>query len=84
MSRAIAAEDLPPYDSQGSCPKCGETDVSTTYHCGFATGKNKATGENWPCNRSGISIVSGEHLCRVCQRCGYGRAEQVKTPEDET
>jgi hypothetical protein len=57
------ASDLPPYSGNTQCPKCGawEYAVGTTWHAGAEA----------DCRFRG----GGEHLCRICSRCDYVRAE---------
>jgi hypothetical protein len=68
------AATLPVHDEYGCCPKCGGH-LGTTYHAEAECDDNKATRGPWPC--FDVVAVHGEHLCRVCARCGWGRAEQT-------
>lgn len=59
-----AAPDLPPFSQDTECPKCLGKDVTIAYHPGHRKFR--------PCqDQPGI----GGHLCRACQRCGYGWCE---------
>src|SRR5580692_10620130 len=60
------ANDLPPFDENASCAKCGYSRVRVICHSSRTT--------KFPCDRSGAGVV-GEHLCRVCERCGGGWCE---------
>jgi hypothetical protein len=71
----VWARDLPAFDEDAHCPKCGGVEVRTIYHlsskrgslCGFDLGHGVLDG----------------HLCRVCERCGHGWCEapaDVKPP----
>ncbi len=68
-----ADTELPAHGSITSCPKCGGgkdkgTALTVTYH----TGPQEARSRQ-PCRYKDI----GEHLCRRCERCGYGWCESV-------
>lgn len=56
--------DLPPFREDASCPKCGHATVGTGYHS--EGGMNSSS----PCY-----YITGEHIDRTCQRCGYSWAE---------
>jgi hypothetical protein len=75
--------DLPKYGTAESCPKCGasagvsaesvvEPDASTVYHEWRMPRETPAP----PCSRDVYARI-GEHICRVCQVCGYGWCEAV-------
>jgi transcriptional regulator with XRE-family HTH domain len=57
-----SAEHLPSFAERAVCPKCASVAVGVAYHVAPTGG--------YPCASS-----VGEHLCRVCQRCGYGWCE---------
>jgi hypothetical protein len=61
-----SAAELPPFDEDAACPKCAGGTVRVTYHAAPAGG--------FPCGTPGRA-VAGEHLCRACERCGYGWCE---------
>lgn len=61
-----SAASLPTLDPDAACPKCAGAVVSVAYHAGMAAGS--------PCAAPGGAAL-GEHLCRGCQRCGYGWPE---------
>lgn len=83
--------DLPPYGLIVSCPKCGhgasatvvsdddapsrrnESALTTVYHHKGVLDQPCGVQFGWP-NIQGL----GEHLCRKCNRCGYGWAEAVQ------
>ena len=70
-----ADEALPQHESITSCPKCAAPAgrLGVTYHaCAEPFG-------SWACRDTQLL----EHLCRVCERCGYGWCEAVVTPGDE-
>lgn len=73
--------DLPMHGSILACPKCGsdkETDDGKIK--GLRTYYHEQGVLHAPCgNRFGWPDVQnlGEHLCRVCDRCGYGWPEEV-------
>jgi hypothetical protein len=60
------AADLPPFDEDAGCPKCASGAISVIFHFIHTDG--------FPCESSGEWVIGG-HLCRVCQRCGYGWCE---------
>lgn len=80
---------LPAYSGPAKCPKC-RSYVSTEWHWGggiFAPKKGGDGAESsYPCHSiSDLSeIGEGEHLCRVCQNCGYGWVEACADSEGET
>ncbi len=61
-----SAAELPPFSGQSGCPKCVSGTVAVVYHAAPAGG--------FPCQAPALPMA-GEHLCRVCQRCGYGWCE---------
>lgn len=63
----ILPEDLPPFDEAAGCPKCAGGILDVIFHDGITKG--------FPCWITGVLMVRGEHLCRVCTRCGYKRCE---------
>jgi len=72
----------PPNGEPAGCPKCAYSRVSVTYHPAImpeGTKPKPSRGEAWPCSRF-MGRVYGfgvEHLCRVCERCGYGWCEKT-------
>jgi hypothetical protein len=60
---------LKPFGASPSCPKCGRSRPSTYWHFIFPFGDPPAKAKYWPCTRSD---VGGEHLCLICEGCGYG------------
>jgi hypothetical protein len=62
----LDAEDLSPFDENASCTKCGSGRVRVIYHCVRVGGFPCEPERQW---------VPGEHLCRVCERCGGGWCE---------
>lgn len=76
--------DLPMHGSITICPKCGmgprpdATDASpsktfrTIYHPAGVLGGPCGTRFGWPDVQN-----LGEHLCRVCNKCGWGWPEAV-------
>jgi hypothetical protein len=67
QTEVILPQDLPPFDEAAGCPKCGRSAMGVTFHCGIADG--------FPCWVTGVRIVKGEHLCRICDQCGHGWCE---------
>jgi hypothetical protein len=67
MVEFIHAEDLPPFDESADCPKCGRGRVRAIFYYGLT--------EKFPCRSDFAPWLLGEHLCRVCERCGYGWCE---------
>jgi len=62
----VDADELPPFDENAKCPKCRSPRViSVVFHRCFKRG--------FPCYEDDLAL--GEHLCRVCGRCGYGWCE---------
>lgn len=65
--------DLPAYDPDGRCPKCGHDDIATTYH----VGKWRAGG-TMACHRVNPAIEDDtEHHDRACRRCQYRWLEDI-------
>jgi hypothetical protein len=62
----VWAIDLPPFDKDGACPKCGFPGIRVLFHGGKR--------EGFPCWSVVRWILDG-HLCRVCNRCGHGWCE---------
>jgi transcriptional regulator with XRE-family HTH domain len=60
------AENLPPFGEDAGCLKCASGTVRVTYHADSTGG--------FPCGTPGRA-AAGEHLCRACERCGYGWCE---------
>jgi len=56
------------FSKNSSCPKCGNTTASARW-CGGAADKNHIPG----------CMVEGEHIHRICARCGY---EWLELPLD--
>jgi hypothetical protein len=65
MPRYVWARDLPPFDEDADCPKCASGAVGVLFH--------SYSVDDFPC-RTGRWLMDG-HLCRVCERCGYGWCE---------
>jgi transcriptional regulator with XRE-family HTH domain len=57
---------LPPFNEHNECPKCANGTVAVAYHDSPVGG--------FPCQAPGRA-VGGGHLCRACERCGYGWCE---------
>ncbi len=78
MSVTHTQENLPPFSGlDTSCKKCGEPQAGVTWH------STNRTGTNFPCQHA---RKTGEHMCRVCSRCGFGWMEQpqdANTGEEE-
>lgn len=69
---------LPPYNPGARCPKCGFSQVSTTYQ------RPRRDTTPWECH------ARRAHLDRRCGRCGYAwceatlpRRPKVTDPETE-
>lgn len=64
--------DLPPYNTQAECPKCGNDTISVTYHSDSVPAMLGGP-DGGPCSRPYGSPLPGigEHLCRRCGLCGY-------------
>lgn len=60
---------LQPFDPEAGCPKCCSEQVSATWHATAV-----ALQPCWT-TRLVIDRVTTEHLCRRCERCGYGWCE---------
>lgn len=56
---------FPPFNPTAACPKCGYDDIMTRYCRGDGSEHRMIS----PCDGPGPAI--GEHLDRVCKRCGY-------------
>lgn len=56
------------YDAKSRCPKCGNAYCDSKYH-------EKPGGQCFE--------AEGEHVDRICRRCGYQWAEACLTPEQE-
>lgn len=58
--------DLPPYNPEATCPKCGHDDVHTRY---------EPTAHHHSCQvREMVTdpvCCTAEHMERTCRRCGY-------------
>jgi hypothetical protein len=67
MTDFIWPSELPPFDEDADCPKCRASGVRVIFHSLHMKG--------FPCMQALATWVLGEHLCRVCPRCGYGWAE---------
>ncbi len=68
-----------PAASAAGCPKCGRPQVTATYHPGLrmtpiSERLHTYTGD-WPCASLSRRSSIGEHLCRICERCGYAWCE---------
>lgn len=63
---AWKARDLPPFDETADCPKCASGGMSVIFHGCNAKG--------FPCETIRRWVIDG-HLCRICERCGYGWCE---------
>lgn len=68
----MSPTDLPPFDEDATCPKCGHDDVAVIYeantHYRICEQHNAPTLTQPACCRY-------EHFHRVCQRCRYLWAE---------
>ena len=66
---------LPPFSGRGAkCTKCGTySPMKIAWHSG-------GIQKGFPCEHV---AVGGEHLCRVCPSCGYGRIEATADAEAE-
>lgn len=53
--RRLPAENLPPFDPDAACPKCGHDRVSARYR--VWTGAFTQKQREW--------------ICRQCERCGF-------------
>jgi hypothetical protein len=74
MTEFLKSKDLPPFDELGDCPKCAGTSVKVIYHGFYKRGFPCKVEDAW---------VKGEHMCRICGRCGHGWCEapaDVKPP----
>lgn len=58
---------LPPYDPQAQCEKCGNDGIDTSHHQVSAPVSLAAFYSGDPCAGRGY----GEHICRTCRSCGY-------------
>lgn len=67
--KVVLPPDLPPFDADADCSKCGSDIVNVLFHRG-GTGNRE-----FPCCDPGRLLVKGEHLCRVCARCGHAWCE---------
>lgn len=73
-----ATVELPPFNADATCPKCGHDDVDTWYqltaHC---------HGKGWCAAREAHYLArkccEAEHLHRICKRCRFGWAEAVES-----
>lgn len=76
------AAELPAYSGQSArCLKCKWSVVATIYHdWGGALAPKLSDGADPPCRRAN---PLREHLCRVCQRCGYGWPEACADGGDD-
>ena len=72
MTEFLKAADLPPYDESVTCPMCCGG-MTTTYHGWMDVELDKKHRPVWPCF-TGVPVADS-HLCRVCERCGYGWCE---------
>jgi len=75
-----ADTQLPSHGSVTSCPKCGASEHGTnaltvTYHSEPQL-LSRYERVKWPCR---LGRPAGEHLCRRCERCGFGWCEAVVT-----
>ena len=74
LRRPIRAKDLPPFDENASCAKCGWGAIRAIYH--------RTSIEGCPCEFAQVWVMD-EHLCRVCERCGGAWCEatvETKAP----
>lgn len=65
---------LPPFNDTATCPKCGHTEVKTSYSNGTALGGPKSC--SYSCSERG---TRKEHLERCCERCSYSWPEAPLT-----
>lgn len=66
---------LPPYSgTRGPCPKCGLRGVGTNWHMSLPYPVENPRGDRWTCWKYPPRC---EHLCRLCNNCGYGWIEAV-------
>ncbi len=68
MTMAVNLTSAGKYDPKRACPKCNNTQASSRF-CPGKGFKRHVPG----CN------LDGEHIHRVCARCGY---EWISTPLD--
>lgn len=69
QTKVVLPPDLPPFDADADCSKCGSDIVNVLFH-------RSGTGcREFPCCDPGRQLVKGEHLCRVCARCGHAWCE---------
>lgn len=75
--------DLPPYSGRcAQCPKY-ETGVSAEWHVtGGAFAPERKGDREYPCKRN-RDLFRKEHLCRICQNCGYGWVEACADSKGE-
>lgn len=81
MSAATAG--LPAYSGpDGPCPLCGFPGAMTEWHWAVPPAPKQAALRT-PCAghpRLAARDGKGEHLCRVCMKCGYGWTEACTGP----
>jgi hypothetical protein len=65
--------NLPPYNAEATCPKCGHDVVKTSY---------QPRGCSTPAH-CGVRWDGPEHHDRNCQRCHYEWAESVIAPVEQ-
>lgn len=71
---AVQAMELKPFDSAAMCPKCGVSGADATYR---AYRGHRMLYTTQTCTDR---CPTGEHLDRVCKRCGFTWPEAVLTP----
>ncbi len=81
MSAATAG--LPAYSGpDGTCPLCGFPGAMTEWHWAVPPAPEPAALRTPCAGHPGLTVRDGrgEHLCRVCMKCGYGWTEACTGP----
>lgn len=71
--------DIPPFNAEGVCAKCGYEKIHSRYHNGVAT--YEPCYDHFDSHRTTVAPIGGdtwvsasqfpEHLDRSCDRCSY-------------
>lgn len=64
----MSRPELPAFNPEAACPKCGHADVSVLY---------QDSGCPYPYTCGEMAPFGSEHLDRTCQRCHHRWAEAV-------